>query len=266
MDEPERSETKASLAFGRVRWKEYRLLFYSALIGVVGGLGAQLFVWILNIAERLLLVGIAGYRPPEPGTLNPDAAAGPFGLWLIPLTTTLGGLLSGLLVYTFAPEAEGHGTDAAVEAFHFKGGKVRPIVPLIKVFSSAITIGSGGAAGREGPTAQISVGVGSMLADIVRLPDDDRRVLVLAGMAAGLAAIFRSPLGMAIFSVEILYSGMAFETEALIYTVVAAVVAYAVNGLFVGWSPIFLFPQAAQFNRPAELLGYAALGILAGVV
>jgi len=250
----------------RFPWQEYRLLFYSALIGVAGGLGAQLFVWLLNVAERLLLAGLAGYHAPEPGSLDPRPLIGPWGLWLIPVATTLGGLVSGILVYTFAPEAEGHGTDAAVEAFHFKGGKIRPIVPLIKAISSAITIGSGGAAGREGPTAQISVGVGSIMADFLKLPDEERRILVLAGMAAGLAAIFRSPLGMAIFAVEILYSGMAFETEALIYTVVAAVVAYAVNGLFVGWSPIFLFPQAAQFNRPAELLGYAALGILAGVV
>ena len=170
------------------------------------------------------------------------------------------------MVYTFAPEAEGHGTDAAVEAFHFKGGRVRPIVPLIKVFASAITIGSGGAAGREGPTAQISVGVGSMLADLLRLPDENGESLVLAGMAAGLAAIFRSPLGMAIFSVEILYSGMAFETEALIYTVVASVVAYAVNGLFVGWSPIFLFPQTVHFTQPIALVGYAILGVVAGIV
>ena len=266
MNETERSETKARATLVRGRWKEYRLLIYSALIGIVGGLGAQLFVWILNIAERLFLVGIAGYQSPEPGTLNPEPSMGPYGLWLIPLTTTLGGLLSGLLVYTFAPEAEGHGTDAAVEAFHFKGGKVRPIVPLIKVFSSAITIGSGGAAGREGPTAQISVGVGSMLADIMRLPDEDRRVLVLAGMAAGLAAIFRSPLGMAIFSVEILYSGMAFETEALIYTVIASVIAYAVNGLFVGWSPIFLLPQTIHFTQPIALVGYVVLGIVAGII
>jgi CIC family chloride channel protein len=185
---------------------------------------------------------------------------------LIPLATTLGGLLSGLLVYTFAPEAEGHGTDAAVEAFHFKGGRIRPIVPLIKAITSAITIGSGGAAGREGPTAQISVGVGSILASLLRLPDEERRILVLAGMAAGLAAIFRSPLGMAIFAVEILYSGMAFETEALIYTVVASVVAYAVNGLFAGWSPLFLFPQAVHFTEPIALAGYATLGVLAGVV
>ena len=71
---------------------------------------------------------------------------------------------------------------------------------------------------------------------------------------------------MAIFSVEILYSGMAFETEALIYTVVASVVAYAVNGLFVGWSPIFLFPQTVHFTQPIALVGYAILGVVAGIV
>lgn len=266
MTENREPQTETAAERTRIPWNEYRLLFYSALIGVAGGLGAQLFVWILNFTERLLLVGIAGYQPPEPGSLNPQPIVGSWGLWLIPLVTTLGGLLSGILVYTFAPEAEGHGTDAAVEAFHFKGGRVRPIVPLIKVFASAITIGSGGAAGREGPTAQISVGVGSMLADLLRLPDEERRVLVLAGMAAGLAAIFRSPLGMAIFSVEILYSGMAFETEALIYTVVASVVAYAVNGLFVGWSPIFLFPETVHFTQPIALVGYAILGVVAGIV
>jgi len=261
--DPPRTAVPAALKF---QWKEYRLLFYSALIGVAGGLAAQIFVWLLNTAERFLLVGIAGYSAPEPGIPNPEAIVGPHGLWLVPLVTTLGGLISGILVYSFAPEAEGHGTDAAVESFHYKGGKIRPIVPLIKALSSAVTIGSGGAAGREGPTAQISVGVGSILADLLRLPDEERRILVLAGMAAGLAAIFKSPLGMAIFAVEILYSGMAFETEALIYTIVASVIAYAVNGLFVGWTPIFLFPGNIHFTRPVELAGYAALGVLAGVV
>jgi chloride channel protein, CIC family len=247
-------------------WNEYRLLFYSALLGIAGGLGAQLFNWIVNLAQHLLLIGIAGYQPPEPGVLNPEPIVGSWGLWLIPVSTFLGGILSGFLVYTFAPEAEGHGTDAAVEAFHFKGGKIKPLVPLIKVISSAITIGSGGAAGREGPTAQISVGLGSIFADLLRLRDEDRRILVLAGMAAGLAAVFRSPLGMAIFSVEILYSGMAFETEALIYTVIASVVAYAVNGLFVGWSPIFLLPQTIHFTDPVALASYAILGIIAGII
>jgi CIC family chloride channel protein len=116
----------------RVAWNEHCLLFYAGLIGIVGGLGAQLFVSILNLAEHLFLIGIAGYRPPEPGSLNPEPVIGPWGLWLIPLATTLGGLVSVILVYTFAREAEGHGTDAAVEAFHFKGGEVKPIVRLIK--------------------------------------------------------------------------------------------------------------------------------------
>src|SRR5918994_6787048 len=259
MDVSSQLQSSSDITRVRLAWNEHRLLFYSALIGVAGGLGAQLFVWLSNLAERLFLFGLAGYQPPQPGNLNPEPVIGSWGLWLVPLATTLGGLLSGILVYTFAPEAEGHGTDAAVEAFHFKGGKVRPIVPLIKTLASAITIGSGGAAGREGPTAQISVGVGSMLADLLRLSDEDRRILVLAGMAAGLAAIFRSPLGMAIFAVEILYSGMAFETEALIYTVIASVVAYAVNGLFVGWSPIFLFPESVHFTQPIALAGYTTL-------
>jgi CIC family chloride channel protein len=253
-------------ARGELSWNGYRLLLYSFLVGIAGGLAAQLFIWLSDLAERFLLVGIAGYRPPELGVLNPAPISGPWGLWLIPVATTIGGLLSGILVYTFAPEAEGHGTDAAVDAFHFKGGKIRPIVPLIKLVASAITIGSGGAAGREGPTAQTSVGIGSILADILRLQDEERRVLVLAGMAAGLAAIFRSPLGMAIFAVEILYSSMAFESEALIYTVIASVVAYAVNGLFVGWQPLFLFPANVHFTRPIALIGYAALGVVAGIV
>lgn len=247
-------------------WQEYRLLVLAVLMGVVGGLSAQIFVALVGFGEKLLMVGFAGYVPPEPGTMNPAPIIGSWGLWLIPVITTLGGLMSGLLVYTFAPEAEGHGTDAAVEAFHFKGGRIRPIVPAVKTLASAITIGSGGAAGKEGPAAQISVGIGSVVADLLHLPDEERRLLVLAGMAAGLAAIFKSPLGMAIFAVEILYAGMAFETEALIYTVIASVVAYAVNGLFAGWEPIFLSVQSVVFSRPVALLGYAVLGVVAGLV
>lgn len=234
----------------RKTWRAYRLLVYAALVGVLGGLGAQLFVYILDWGERLFMGGIAGYAPPAAGVLHPAPHFGPWGLWLIPAATTAGGLLCGLLVYSLAPEAEGHGTDAAVEAYHRRGGKVRPIVPAVKAVASAITIGSGGAAGREGPTAQIAVGAGSVLCDLLRLPDAERRILVLSGMAAGLSAIFRSPLGMAIFAVEILYAGPAFEFEALHFTLVASVVAYAVNGLFVGWTPIFFLPSNLTFDRP----------------
>ncbi len=250
----------------RNTWRSNRPLFYAAVVGVFGGLGAQLFVWMLDWGERIFSIGLAGYTHPVSGVLHPAPHYGPWGVWLMPVATTLGGLLCGLLVYSIAPEAEGHGTDAAVAAYHFHGGKVRPIVPAVKAVASAITIGSGGAAGREGPTAQISVGAASILCDLLHLQEAERRVLVLAGMAAGLSAIFRSPLGMAIFAGEILYASMASEYEALPFTLVAAVVAYAVNGLFVGWSPIFLIPANLSFTRPIELLGYGLLGVAAGIV
>jgi CIC family chloride channel protein len=250
----------------RAAWRSNRLLLYSVVVGVLGGVGAQAFIWLLELGERLFLGGIAGYVPPAVGVVHPEPLFGPWTLWLIPVSTTLGGLLCGLIVYTLAPEAEGHGTDAAVASYHFRGSKVRPIVPLVKAIASAITIGSGGAAGREGPAAQIGSGATAVLCDLLRVPVAERRLLVLSGMAAGLAAIFRAPLGMAIFAAEILYAGLAFEFEVLPYSLVAAVVAYAVNGLFVGWVPLFALPSSLRFTQPVELVGFAVLGVLAGIV
>ena len=100
--------------------------------------------------------GITGYYPPNPaGELVAPVSINPHFL-LIPISTALGGLIAGLLVYGLAPEAEGHGTDAAIDAFHNKGGVIRRRVPIIKTIASAFTIGTGGSAGREGPTAQIA--------------------------------------------------------------------------------------------------------------
>jgi chloride channel protein, CIC family len=233
---------------------------------VLGGVGAQVFIWMLNWGEHIFLSGIAGYVPPALGIPNPSPQFGTWTLWLIPVSTTVGGLLCGWLVYSTAPEAEGHGTDAAIASYHYRGSQIRPIVPLIKAIASSITIGSGGAAGREGPAAQISSGAASVLCDILRVPLPERRILVLAGMAAGLSAIFRAPLGMAIFASEILYAGLAFEYEALPYTLIASVVAYAVNGLFAGWHTLFVIPGGLTFARPVDLLGYAVLGVAAGIV
>jgi CIC family chloride channel protein len=181
------------------------------------------------------------------------------------VVTTLGGLAGGWLVYTWAPEAEGHGTDAAISAYH-RGGEVRTRIPFVKAVASALTIGSGGVAGREGPTAQIAVGLGAIGARVLRLRGQERRILMLAAMSAGLAAVFQAPLGMAIFGVEILYAGMVFESEALIYTVISSVTAYALHGFFAGWSPIFAIPPGLSFHDPVTLLGYAVLGVVAGVV
>jgi len=244
----------------------HQLVVYCVLVGLLGALAALAFDAMVDLVQHHLLGGIGQYYPPS--TSNPENLSIPTGwqrLWL-PLATTLGGLLSGWLVYRWAPEAEGHGTDGAIGAYHRRGGEVRARIPLIKALASAFTIGSGGVAGREGPTAQISVGLGAALARVVQLRGQERRSLLLASMAAGLAAMFRAPLGMAIFSVEILYSGMVFESEALIYTVIAAVTSYACYGLVAGWEPLFSLPQELKIEEPGIFLAFGLLGVLAGLL
>jgi CIC family chloride channel protein len=132
--------------------------------------------------------------------------------------------------------------------------------------ASAITIGSGGSAGREGPTALITAGFASIYANHLHRTDRERRLLVLAGMAAGLSAIFRSPIGTAIFAVEVLYSGIEFESEGLLYCMLAAIVAYGVNGAFVGWTPLFQVPAQFPPTRLINFAWYAALGLASGIV
>lgn len=245
-----------------------RLLFDSVVLGIVGGLGAQVFLWMLRVSQSFFLVRLAGYLPPglpeEGGALR--ETIGPHGLWLIPIATTIGGLISGALVYGLAPETEGHGTDTVVKALHWTGGKLRARVAPVKMIASAITIGSGGSAGREGPTALIAAGFGSIYASLLKRPERERRLLVLMGMAAGLSAIFRSPIGTAIFAVEVLYGGMDFESEALIYCMLAAIVAYAVNGQFVGWQPLFRVPTDLSPARLVDYAWYVALGVASGIV
>ncbi len=245
-----------------------RLLLDSLLLGVIGGLAAQLFMWMLRLSQHFFLFWLAGYHPPglpqEGGVLR--EIVGPHGLWLIPLVTTLGGLISGALVYGLAPETEGHGTDTVVKAVHWTGSVLRARVAPVKMLASAITIGSGGSAGREGPTALIAAGFGSVYASILKRPERERRLLVLMGMAAGLSAIFRSPIGTAIFAVEVLYGGMDFESDALIYCMLSAIVAYAVNGWFVGWQPLFQVPPDLHAAGFSDYAWYAVLGAASGIV
>jgi CIC family chloride channel protein len=245
-----------------------RLIVETIMLGVAGALAAQVFNLLLRLANWLFLGQIAGYRPPglpnEGGV--PYPVIGSHGLWLVPIATTLGGLLVGWLVFRWAPEAEGHGTDAAVKAFHRAGGTLRARVAPIKTVASAITIGSGGAAGREGPVALISAGIASIYASLADRGERDRRLLMLIGMAAGLSAIFRSPIGTALFAIEVLYSDVEFESDALLYTILSSIVAYAVNGLFVGWEPLFRVPADLSLPHVLDHGWFVVLGIAAGVV
>lgn len=259
-------ESNGTPSDGRAR--QQRLIIDAILLGVVGAVAAQLFLIALRWSTRLFLVSIAGYHlpglPSEGGVLR--ETIGPYGLWVIPVVTTLGGLIVGLLVEGYAPEAEGHGTDAVVRAFHRADGVIRARVPPIKLLASAITIGSGGSAGREGPIALVAAGVGSWYATLTKREGRDRRLLMLAGMAAGLSAIFRSPIGTALMAIEVLYADMEFEAGALLYALLASIVAYALNGFFDGWEPLFQLPGPIGHLPSALDYGwYVALGVLAGI-
>ena len=249
------------------RGQTLRMVAFSATLGVVGGIAALVFDTLVQLAQHFFL-GKFAETPPlsiEQAlhlTTWPEVAH----RWWLPAVTTLGGLLSGVLVYSLAPEAEGHGTDAVVKAYHRGGGYIRARIPWVKGLASAITIGSGGSAGREGPTAQIVAGLGASVGQLAKLPVTTRRQLLLIGTAAGLSAVFQSPLGAAVFAVEVLYSGVAFESGALLLAFIAAAVAYAVHGLFVGFQPIFVIPRDITFQQPAELSVFAALGIAAGML
>ena len=240
-----------------------RWIFFGVLIGVIAGVGAMIFNALIRFFRFIFQVSITHYYSPRPELMGQTGAppdAHPVR-WAIPLIIMLGGLISGILVYTFAPEAEVHGTDAAIDAFHNKEGYIRGRVPIIKTLASAVTLGSGGSGGREGPVAQIGAGFGSVLATYLGLPVPDRRMMLVAGIGAGIGAIFKSPLAGAMFGVEVLYSEMDFEGGALMLAIIASIVGYSVYAYFyAGFNPVVRTPMFT-FSRPVILVFYAILGV-----
>ena len=242
-------------------------MMLSLLVGVIAGAGAIVFFTACQLVSHAALDRVAGYRPDAPLGEPPllEETNQPFRPWLLLIVPTIGGVLSGLLVYSLAPEAEGHGTDAAIDAYHNRQGQIRPRVPLVKIVASAITLGTGGSGGREGPIAQIGAGFGSYLGNVLRLRAAERRILLAAGMGAGVAAIFRAPLAGALFAAEVLYRSPDFESEVIIPAGMASVAAYSTFGLVFGWKPLFsLSPELLDqltFNNPLSLLPYSFLAL-----
>ncbi len=235
------------------------------LIGIVAGFGSCLFYLLIQWASQLLLGYFAGYTAPVPGGEGETVVTAISRFWAIPLVTTLGGLASGLIVFKLAPEAEGHGTDAAIKAFHHKNAHIRARVPGIKMIASAITIGSGGSAGREGPVALIGAGFGSILGDALKLNSRDRRIALTVGIGAGIGSIFKAPLGGALLGTEVLYR-RDFEIDAIFPSFIASITGYVIFASFNGWAPIFSLPASLAFQNPLQLGGYILLGLACGLV
>lgn len=242
----------------------------SILVGGIAGGGAVVFQVLTQTIVHFALVNLAGWNPMDAaGEHSMYPAAGPVTLvpWVLIAVMTVGGLLSGFFVYTFAPEAEGHGTDAAIDAYHNKRGAIRARIPFIKTLASAITIGMGGSGGREGPIAQIGAGFGSWLGKVLKLPARDRRILLAAGMGAGIGAIFRAPLAGALFAAEIMYSDSDLESEVIIPAATSSIIAYSLYTLSlpseVRFLPLFGGDlRDYSFFHPMELIPYAVLAVV----
>lgn len=241
-----------------------RWMVMGTLVGIAAGLGAVLFARAIGLVTRLALGGVVNFIPPMPVGEAMEAVSGAPRFWLLPIVTAIGGLISGVIVQHWAPEAEGHGTDAAIESIHFKGARVSPKVAVVKLVASAITIGSGGSAGREGPAAQISASIASFLSDRLKLSADDRRIMMASGMGAGIGAIFRAPLGGAIMGAEIMYLH-DMEVQVLLPSLIASIVASAVFGSLEGFEPIFGAQPDISLNDPITLIWYAVLGVSLGL-
>jgi CIC family chloride channel protein len=242
-----------------------RWLVLALLVGVVAGLGGALLTWGVDWIGSVVLHDVVGFQVPGHGEAADAGWSFPERPWFLLLVLPLVGLLVGWLVQTFAPEAEGHGTDAVINSYHRERAELRKRVVPVKLITSMLTIGSGGSAGREGPVAQVGAGFGSYLADLLRLGYHDRRVLVISGMAAGIGGMFRAPLGAALFAVEVLYSDPDFESEALIPAIISSIVSYIVVASLTGWNSIF-HTADIHFARPHELVAYLVLGMVVAVV
>jgi CIC family chloride channel protein len=264
-------KTRTTLRTQASRWLAsasyvQKWLVLGVLVGVIAGLGAVVFYEALVLATHIFLGTIGGYQTPSPAGEGGRAASRAFTRpWAIPLVACVGALGGALLVYWFAPDAEGHGTDAAIDAVHHNPRGIRLRTVIVKIVASALTIGSGGSGGREGPTGQISAGFGSFLARYFDLSPSDARIAVASGIGSGIGSIFGAPLGGSVLATEIMYRD-DFEVEALLPAFIASIVGYVVFGSIEGYDPLFGYATNYHLTDPVQLLWFAVIGILGGLV
>jgi chloride channel protein, CIC family len=250
-----------------------RVLLHAALVGAAAGLLGSLFFAGVEAVQRVTLEWTTGYAPLRAGgeqILGEGAHRTPFRPWLLVLIPAAGALVAGALSTWLAPETRGGGSDAIIESFHQSKGFVRKRVAFVKAIVSILTLGSGGSGGREGPTMQMGGALGSLVGQLLRVTDRERRILLVAGTAAGMSAVFRTPLGAALLAVEVLHRD-DFEADALVPSVLASVVSYSVFIAFFGERTLFQLPprmgnQPLYPFVPEHLPLYALMAIVVSVL
>jgi CIC family chloride channel protein len=244
------------------------MVLVATACGVAGALAAIAFRVLVRAvtalfyggAPDLASFGAEGWLA-EGG--DPLAAARALPWWQLVALPAVGGLVVGPLVHFLAREAHGHGVPEVMEAVALRGGVIRGRVAAVKSLASAVTIGSGGSVGREGPIVQIAAAVGSKIGQLLRVTPRQLRTIVGCGAAAGIAATFNAPIAGALFAVELILGDFAVSHFSPI--VIASVVATVLSRAILGDQPAFAIPPY-ELVSPFELLGYAGVGVLAGLV
>ena len=246
-----------------------RLVALSMVVGIVVGF-ATLGMFVLStILSRILVKGVAGIDVPPPPGLKIDLGIDVPHLenaLLLPIVAFVGGATSGLVARYIASEVSGSGMEAALDSIKHRRGFSRKRVALAKLLTTSIVVGSGGSVGVVGPMAQVGVGISSTFSSIARCSDNDRRLLAMAGLAAGVAATLKAPLAGAIMGIEILSGGITLEARALVYTFASALASYSVVAGFLGGDPIFGYVPLEPAYNAVYVLYFAILGAICGAI
>ncbi|MEE9431965.1 MAG: chloride channel protein [Melioribacteraceae bacterium] len=229
------------------------MIIVAIIIGVLAGFAAIGIRTLIETISHFSFSGAGNYL---------ENVASTHWYWLI-IIPALGGLIVGPIIHFFAPEAKGHGVPEVMQAILLRGGVIRPRVAIVKAIASAITIGTGGSVGREGPIIQIGSALGSTVGQFFRVPSGRMKTLVGCGAAAGIAAAFNAPIAGALFAVEIIL--MDFAVAQFSPIVISAVMATVVSHAYEGKFAAFIVPTY-QYVSPYEIGFYFLLGAVAGVV
>lgn len=241
-----------------------RTALHAMLVGAVVGVVACGFFALLQLADHALLEGVAGYRQLRPSGehgFDLGLARAHLVLPILLVLPALGGLVAGLLAHRVAHETAGGGGDAYIDGFHRRGGLVRKRVAWVKMLATAFTLGTGGSAGREGPTMQVGAAIASLVSRTFDVSPRERRILMVAGTAAGLSAMFGTPLGAAIFATEVLYRD-DFESDALVPAVLASVTSFSIFvTVFPGHGELFAHAPRYPF-APVQIPLFVMLAVV----
>ncbi|MGW0080436.1 chloride channel protein [Streptomyces sp. NPDC003393] len=236
----------------------------AVLIGAVAGLGAAALFGLLHLCTGWLLESVAGYRPYRTSAEGGfRALADSDRPWLVPLVAAGGALVATVFALWLAPEARGHGTDAAIAAAHQDPTGMRGRVTVVKLVASALTLGSGGSGGTEGPAAQISAAFGSVIARRTGMTREQARTALVIGLASGVGAIFRAPLGGALLGAEMLYR-RGMDARVLPHALIASVAGWLAFGACFGFTPVLGAHPGQTVSGVGEFALVAVVGLVAG--